>query len=439
MSKDPRSLPCKHSSCKNCQKTWKVDKLCPACLKSSSNNPLLNQDDEILSYSLEDSDDHLCPLHLQKLEFFCLDHEQPVCYVCKDTRAHRFHRFSSMHTALPDLRGKMQRALDILRDRLKSLNKCQDQCITAAAHIRAQAQLTEMQIQAQFRRLHKFLQDEEATRIQALREEELKKTQDMTDKMMAIMNDITSLTETIRASEQQLKTNDSLFPLGYKDVIDKAYRSLLINVPNLGAKVLLDQAKHVGNMAFHIWSKMKHVVQFSPVILDPNTAHPQLMISEDLCSVGQTRKLNLPQNPERFTCYTRVQAWEGWSQGSHSWIVEVPDDSYWVIGVASESVLGKGTILKGFWEIVVMNGKYKAYAGLGSCNELNVKKKVEKVRVKLNFDTGRLSFYYAGTRKLIHRFTYNFNEKLFPYFETHSNVKLNILPVSTIDLKITRQ
>ncbi|XP_055087511.1 zinc-binding protein A33-like [Periophthalmus magnuspinnatus] len=354
-------------------------------------------------------------------------------------RAHKNHRFTSMHIALPNMRGKMQRALDILRGRLTGLNKSKDQFTTAAAHVRAQAQHTEMQIQAQFRRLHQFLQDEEAARLQAVREEESKKTQNIADKIAAITDNITTLTDTIRATEELLKASDSLFPLEYKETVDKASRCVLMNVPNLGAKALLDQAKHVGNMAFHVWNNMKKVVQFSPVILDPNTAHPDLMMSEDLCSVGQTRKLHLPQNPERFFYYTRVQGWEGWSQGGHSWIVQVPDDSYWVIGVVRESVLGKGLIVSGFWEIVVMNGKYKACAGYGTCKELNIKKKVEKVRVKLNFDTGRLSFYYAGTRKLIHRFTYAFQEKLFPYVETHNNVKLKILPVPKIDLNIEKQ
>ncbi|KAK7896166.1 hypothetical protein WMY93_021491 [Mugilogobius chulae] len=407
--------------------------------KFSSEQALLYQDQEALHYILEDSGDRLCPLHLEKLKLFCLNHEHPVCPTCKETRTHQHHRFSSMGAVLPDLRGRLQRAVDILKDRLKGLNKSKGHFTTAAAHIRAQAQLTEMQIQAQFKRLYQFLQDEEAARIQALKEEELKKTQNMADKLDSITRDITTLTETIRVAEEQLKNNDSVFPFGYKDVVEQAYRCVLIDVPNLGANALLDQAKHVGNMTFDIWNNMKKEVHFSPVILDPNTAHPELMMSEDLCGVGQVTKLNLPQNPERFYYYKRVQGWEGWSQGPHSWIVQVPDDTYWVIGVVSQSVLSKGLILKGYWEIAVMNGNYKARTGFESCKELRVKRKVERVRVKLNFDTGRLSFYNADTKKRIHRFTHSFKEKLFPYFETHSNVKMKILPVSHIELKFAKQ
>ncbi|XP_072310006.1 zinc-binding protein A33-like [Eucyclogobius newberryi] len=344
-----------------------------------------------------------------------------------------------MTAVMPDLRGKLQRSLDLLKGRLKSLEKSKDQFTTAATHIRAQAEFTERQIQAHFKILHQFLQDEEASRIQAVREEELKKTQNLADKLAAITNDIATLTQSVRAAEEHLKSKDSSFPFGYKNVVDKLHRCLVIDVPNLGAKALLDQAKHAGNMTFHIWNNMKKLVQFSPVILDPNTAHHELMMSEDLCGVGQTRTLNLPQNRERTFYHSRVLGWEGWNQGPHSWIVQVPDDSYWVIGVASESVLGRGLTITGYWELIVMNGHYKAYAGMGNCKELNVKRKVQKVRVKLNFDRGRLSFYDADTRQRIHRFTYTFRERLFPYFETHNNVKLKILPVSEIALNIAKQ
>lgn len=211
---------------------------------------------------------------------------------------------------------------------------------------------------------------------------------------------------------------------------------MLIDVPKLGSKALLDQARHVGNMAFYIWNKMRKMVHFSPVILDPNTAHPELIMSEDLCSVGQTRRLNLPQNAERFNYNSRVLGWEGFSQGSHSWIVKVPDDSFWVIGVISESALGRDRILTGSWDICVTNGKYRAYTGSGGCKVLHVKRKVERVRVKLNFNKGKLSFYNADTKKVIYRFTHAFRGRLFPYFETRSDVKVKILPASNIECNI---
>ncbi|KAJ4934900.1 hypothetical protein JOQ06_007681, partial [Pogonophryne albipinna] len=90
-------------------------------------------------------------------------------------------------------------------------------------------------------------------------------------------------------------------------------------------RALIDQAKHLGNLSFNIWSKMKDMVSFSPLILDPNTANPFLFLSEDLTS--------------------------GFASGTHSWDVQVTDSTFWLLGVLAESVQRKGHIRSGSWGV----------------------------------------------------------------------------------------
>ncbi|XP_044837367.1 butyrophilin subfamily 1 member A1-like [Mauremys mutica] len=81
------------------------------------------------------------------------------------------------------------------------------------------------------------------------------------------------------------------------------------------------------------------------VTLDPNTAHPQLVLSEDRKSVRRRdTQQNLPNNPERFDCWACVLGCEGFTSGRHCWEVEMVDGGGWAVGVARESVGRKGWI-----------------------------------------------------------------------------------------------
>ncbi|ROI15137.1 Tripartite motif-containing protein 35 [Anabarilius grahami] len=84
-------------------------------------------------------------------------------------------------------------------------------------------------------------------------------------------------------------------------------------------------------------------VSSAPVILDPNTAHPWFVLSDDLTSVKYSG-INqlLPDNPERFDCYQCVLGSEGFNSGIHCWDMEVTENSWWVLGVTTASNQRKG-------------------------------------------------------------------------------------------------
>ncbi len=65
-------------------------------------------------------------------------------------------------------------------------------------------------------------------------------------------------------------------------------------------------------------------VSSAPVILDPNTAHRDLVLSDDLISVrNSSDDQPVPDNPERFDDYYCVLGSEDFNSGTHCWDVEL--------------------------------------------------------------------------------------------------------------------
>ena len=173
--------------------------------------------------------------------------------------------------------------------------------------------------------------------------------------------------------------------------------------------------------------------------LDPNTAADTLILSEDLTSVREGDETQqLPDNPERFDDYHCVLGSEGFNSGTHCWDVEVGENTWWGVGVMTESLQRKGNYnsMSGWWHVYYKDGKYGAYSTPQPSTLLRVKQKLQRIRVQLDWDRGELSFTDPDNNTHLHTFTHTFTERVFPYFWTDSGVQLSILPVkSCITLK----
>ncbi|XP_034072307.1 nuclear factor 7, ovary-like [Gymnodraco acuticeps] len=451
--RDPVSLGCNHSFCSSCLQTfWEQskNKNCPICKRKSSKDPVVNFALKELSDSFaerqkagssetekgEKKVEVVCSKHQEEPRLFCMDEERAVCPVC-DFSLHQSHEVVPVEQAVSELKDLLKsdlwRSLQDKRDKYKGVETTYKEVIQVSEK---QLLSTERQIRAEFIKLHQFLKEEEESRLAALREEEEQKGKTISREMKSIQEHISSLSHSISAVEEELQKLNVPFLSSYKATQSRARVQSSLADPQLLSGALTDVAKHLGNLSFRVWEKMKDQVHFSPVLLDPNTASSWLYLSDDLTSVRRgDDDQQLPDNPERFTQYHNVLGSEGFSSGKHSWEVEVGDHPEWIIGLTKESADRKGEIPgvspeDGIWCLAHGDGGYSN----GDGETVRVEKNLQRIRVQLDYDRGEVSFYDPEHMTPICTLRDTFTEKLFPYFSIGKAGD-----AKTADIKICRR
>ncbi|CAJ1069449.1 nuclear factor 7%2C brain-like [Xyrichtys novacula] len=225
---DPVSLSCNHSFCSSClQKFWEQtkNKNCPICKRRSS------KDRPRTNFSLKELADSfagrlkvgssetekaankvevVCSKHDKEPEFFCKDEDRAVCPVCEFS-LHQTHTVVPVEQAVSDLKEQLKSDLNSLQDKRNKHKQVEKTYNEVIQHSKKQLLSTERQIRAEFNKLHQFLKEEEESRLEALREEEEQKGKTISREMKRIQEQISSLSDSICAVEEELQKHSAAF------------------------------------------------------------------------------------------------------------------------------------------------------------------------------------------------------------------------------------
>uniref|UniRef100_A0A3Q3WZB4 Uncharacterized protein n=1 Tax=Mola mola TaxID=94237 RepID=A0A3Q3WZB4_MOLML len=429
---DPVLLPCSHSFCRSCLKHCWVTGLreCPVCRKkarkksTTSSNLALKNICEAWQIRRENSlleEKIICDLHEQKLKLFCVVDKQPICVVCQASKLHQNHDCLPVEEVAKDCKEELSVSLESSQQKLENLKRIHLNSAALFQYIKAQALEMQRVIKNQFEELHQILYQEESRRIAALKKEEEEKTARIKYKFKELSADVLSLTETISViqehnSSQHLHTlkNAPFYFLGSDDM----------------SGLLIDVTKHICNLKYRVWEKILEDIDYTPVTLDPNTAHPCLVLSDDLTSLHYTKQSGCcPDNPERFHISAEVVGMTALSSGSHIWVVETGSNQDWLLGVASSSASRDVEVCarpeNGFWALCFRDGEFRAMTSPPT--PLTVARTPEQIKVHLDYNKGTLSFFDTADDTLIYEFAHTFTEPLLPYFYTQSRIPTTTL------------
>uniref|UniRef100_A0A8C3SF69 Uncharacterized protein n=1 Tax=Chelydra serpentina TaxID=8475 RepID=A0A8C3SF69_CHESE len=348
--KAPASLDHGHHFCQACiTQCWEALSTnfpCPECRETFSQRnfrparQLRNIVDASTMLTLEPAREPevgtACEKHQRALDVFCQVEETPICTVCHLSGDHREHAAVPIEEAAEDYKKQLE--------------------------------MEKQKIVSEFQQLRQFLEEQEQLRLAQLEElnKEIEKGRD--EYVAKLSEEISSFSSRISGMDHS--------PAGAGSVTDTIR-------PCSRAELCPSRSDSLSA---------------ANVTLDPDTAHPRLVLSADRRSVrcGDTPQ-DLPDDPERFDTARCVLGCEGFTSGRHCWEVEVEGRGRCVVGVARESVRRKGWISftpeQGIWAVGCWKDQYRA---LTSPEQILPNRAPRRIRVYLDCEQGQVEFFDAG-------------------------------------------
>ncbi|XP_049337939.1 E3 ubiquitin-protein ligase TRIM39-like [Astyanax mexicanus] len=384
---------------------------------------------------VENLEDYICQKHERPLELFCRDDQTCVCQFCTETD-HRTHSTVPIEEESGEKKIQLEKTQtevqQMIQERLKKIKQIKHS-VELNKKIREKEEADSVEI---FRALVRCIERSQAELLEVMEEKQKAAERQAEELIKELEQEITELKRRDTELEQISHTEDHLhllqiYPSLCRPPHTKNWTDVSVNTPlsvESLRRALSQLQKHLTQEMEKIGkSELKRIQQYAvDVILDPDTAHPFLILSDDGKQVKHgDKQQKLPDNPERFDPCVCVLGKEGFSSGRFYYEVQVSEKTDWYLGVTRESSNRKGEITlspeDGYWTVRLRNKtEYKALESPSVL--LWLKQAPQKVGVFVDYEEGLVSFYDVEVRSHIYSFTaQSFTKKLYPFFNPRLN------------------
>ncbi|XP_051256795.1 E3 ubiquitin-protein ligase TRIM21-like isoform X1 [Dicentrarchus labrax] len=378
--------------------------------------------------AVDNLEGRMCTKHDKLLELFCKTDQMCVCMLCTvlDHKTHDVvplkEEYEGKKAELGKTEAEIQQMIQKRRLKIQEIKRSVELSKEGADREIADG----VQV---FTALKESVERSQAELIDTIKEKQRKTEKQAEDFIKELEQEISELKKRSSEVDQLSQSEDHLHLLQSFLSLNAApptkdWTELSVRPPSYEGTVVraVNQLEETLSKQMKKLIELKRVQQYAvDVTLDPDTAHPYLILSDDGKQVkhGDVKK-NLPDNPERFDTCVNVLAKQSFSSGRFYYEVQVKGKTDWTLGVVRESINRKGKITlspqDGYWTIRLRNeNEYKALADPSVC--LSLQSQPEKVGVFVDYEEGLVSFYDVDAAALIYSFTgCSFTEKLYPYF-----------------------
>ncbi|XP_044838449.1 zinc finger protein RFP-like [Mauremys mutica] len=434
---EPVILECGHNFCRACvSQCWEGSDTaasCPQCRQTVQqrnlrpNRQLANMVEIAKRLSLQaakgSGGDGVCGKHQEALKLFCEEDQTPICVLCRESRAHRSHKVVPIQEAAQEYKPKIQTQLKTLREEREKLLGLKVTGEGESQEYLKQTQTERQKVVSEFQQLRQFLEEQERLLLAQLKklDEEIVRIQN--ENVSKLSEQISHLSELISELEEKCQKPASEFLQNVRSTLSRCKKRKLQQPEEISPE-LEEQVSGFSQKTIALLEALRKFKDTLPsalerkrgeplgahrqanVTLDPDTAHPNLVLSEDRKSVRWgDRRQRLPKNPERFDTCGCVLGCEGFTSGRHCWEVEVGGGLFWAVGVARESVRRKeGFSLSpkgGIWALQWL-GQFWALTSPET--PLPLSRFPSRIRVCLDCDRGQVTFIDAGDEAPIFTF-----------------------------------
>ncbi|KAM9120244.1 zinc finger protein RFP-like [Pangshura tecta] len=450
--KAPVILDCGHNFCRLCvTQCWQGSNAnfsCPQCREILQhrnfrpNRQLANVVELAKQLSLQvtkgGEGERVCETHGEALKLFCEEDQTPICMVCDRSKEHRAHAVVPIEEAAQEYKKKIQTHLMSLKKEREKLQEIQMMDTQRSWEHLKQTEAERQKIMSEFEQLHQFLREQERLLLARLAEldQEIVKLQD--ENVTKLSKEISCLSEQISELEgkcrqpaneflQDIRSTMSRSEEGKFQQLVEASSELERSLShfcqkNIAVKLTLNKLKEVLPLELKT-GKGKSMGSDGKVsvTLDPDTAHPQLLLSVDRkILTWDVIRLNHPEHPQRFDLSPCVLGCEGFTSGRNCWEVEVGDGTAWAVGVARESVKRKEELSpapeRGIWAVQRWGFQFQALTSPPT--PLSLSSVPSRIQVSLDCEQGQVAFFNADSEDPIFTFpsTSFMGERLRPFF-----------------------